>query len=91
MVDVTQNFRLRLSSSELRELTQWPEAVIIDYQGILQDALSITQQVNEQEGSIEASLAGLKGEVYSLVDQKDRRAEAVRKSQKRLEQIIYAW
>lgn len=47
---------LILSAADLRQLTEWPEALIEDYLNILNNLVTLSNEIDEKEGSLKTTI-----------------------------------
>lgn len=91
MASIGAERRLVLSSDEVRQLTRWPEAMIVDYQGILQDIIDLSQQVDDQDNTIEEQVALIQSQIAVVASREAAAINKINRKAKNLEQLLYAW
>ncbi len=93
-IQIDPDRRLVLSFREVQELTRWPEAMVVDYQGILQDLLDVVDQSNEETTGTQEQIDNLSQALNKAETMANRAIFLNRQTQQRatnLEQLFYAW
>jgi hypothetical protein len=100
-IQIDPDRRLVLSFREVQELTRWPDSMVVDYQGILQDLLDVVEQANGNETDLQDQIDDANTEILrnkqwlASVAITAARSVAINRAalnaMKNLEQLQYAW
>lgn len=100
-IQVDPDRRLVLSFREVQDMTRWPDAMVVDYQGILQDLLDVVEQSNGESDDLQiqitanaVSIAKNEQILHSVAISTERAfglIAALSRRSSNLEQLIYAW